>query len=145
MSTQQNETVNGTTNVTANGTAAVTERVPFQLPDMVESEFSAEELAEDMDGMQMSLQRVKIPGGGTIQFEMATDDPDNPEYTKYLTGVILFNHATGAYWPEGSEYDDSAALLFCGWQTGHRRTRRHLCHLFPQPLRLCQRGQGQGL
>jgi len=62
--------------------------------------------------MQMRLQRVKIPSGGTLQFEMATDEPDNPDYVKYLEGVILYNHATGAYWPEGSEHDDNV-IPFC--------------------------------
>lgn len=78
----------------------------FMLPTMIEGDFSAEELAEDADGLQMSFQRVKIPAGGTLQFEMPSDDPDNPDYEKTLVGVILHNHATCAYWPAGSEYDD---------------------------------------
>ena len=32
----------------------------FMLPTMIEGDFSAEELAEDADGLQMSFQRVKI-------------------------------------------------------------------------------------
>lgn len=71
----------------------------FMLPTMIEGDFSAEELAEDADGLQMSFQRVKIPAGGTLQFEMPSDDPDNPDYEKNLVGVILHNHATCAYWP----------------------------------------------
>ena len=39
----------------------------FMLPTMIEGDFSAEELAEDADGLQMSFQRVKIPAGGTLQ------------------------------------------------------------------------------
>lgn len=35
----------------------------FMLPTMIEGDFSAEELAEDADGLQMSFQRVKIPAG----------------------------------------------------------------------------------
>ena len=38
----------------------------FMLPTMIEGDFSAEELAEDADGLQMSFQRVKIPAGGTL-------------------------------------------------------------------------------
>lgn len=93
-----------------NNTALV-ENETFMLPDMVESDFTAEELAEDMDGLQMSFQRVKIPGGGTLQFEIPSDDPENPDYAKYLVGVILHNHAACAYWPEGSEYDDNTVPL----------------------------------
>ena len=61
----------------------------FMLPTMIESDFSAEELAEDADGLQMSFPRVKIPAGGTLQFEMPSDDPDNPDYEKTLVGVIV--------------------------------------------------------
>lgn len=55
-------------------TTALMEQETFVLPAMAESEFSSAELAEDMDGLQMSFQRVKIPAGGTIQFELPSDD-----------------------------------------------------------------------
>ncbi len=90
-----------------NLTTALTENANFLLPTMVEGDFSQEELSEDMDGMQMSFPRVKIPGGGVQQFELQTDDPENPDYVKTLEGVILYHHLNNAYWPEGSEYDDS--------------------------------------
>ena len=61
------------------------ERTPFLLPDMVDSsDFSQEELAEDMDGLNLGFQRVKIPGGGMLVFEMPGDNPDNPEYVQTL-------------------------------------------------------------
>lgn len=94
-----------------NQNTALMEQEKFVLPAMVESDFSAEELAEDMDGMQMSFPRVKIPAGGTLQFEIPSDDPESPDYTKTLEGVILFNHSTYAYWAEGSEYDENATPL----------------------------------
>lgn len=90
---------------------ALTEKTRFVLPEMVEGDFSNEELAEEMDGVQMQLPRVKIPGGGTVQFELPSDDPESPDYAKTLEGVILFHHLNNAYWPEGSEFDDSAAPL----------------------------------
>lgn len=90
---------------------AMTTREPFVLPAMAAGDFSQEELAEDMDGMQMSFQRVKIPGGGALQFEIPSDDPENPDYAKTLEGVILYHHPNNAYWPEGSEYDDSTSPL----------------------------------
>lgn len=79
----------------------------FVLPTALESDFSSEDLADDMDGLQMTMQRVKIPGGGNLQFELCGDDPDNPDYEKKLVGVILSHHFSNAYWPEGSEYDDN--------------------------------------
>ena len=53
------------------------ERNTFLLPAMVEGDFSSDEIAEDADGLQMmSFQRVKIPAGGALQFEIPTEDPD---------------------------------------------------------------------
>ena len=40
----------------------------FTLPEMLEGDFSNEELADDYAGLQLSFQRVKIPGGGSLQF-----------------------------------------------------------------------------
>ncbi len=38
------------------------------LPAMVsDSEFTAEELAKDMDGLQMKFPRVKIPSGSALR------------------------------------------------------------------------------
>ena len=79
----------------------------FMLPTALNSDFSSEDLADDMDGLQLTMQRVKIPGGGNLQFEIRSDDPDNPDYERKLVGVILYHHLANAYWPEGSEYDDN--------------------------------------
>ena len=54
---------------------ALMEQEKFLLPALAECDFSQEELAEDMDGLQMSFPRVKIPAGGMVQFEMPSDDP----------------------------------------------------------------------
>lgn len=84
----------------------------FLLPAMVEDgEFTKEELAEDMDGLQMRFQKVKIPSGGMVQFELPSVDPENPDYVKTLEGVILFSHSNNAYWPEGSEFDEDTSPL----------------------------------
>ena len=90
----------------------IPEQNAFLLPAMVEGDFSSEEIAEDADGLQMmSFQRVKIPAGGQLQFEIPTEDPDNPDYTRTLEGVILYNHAACTLWPEGSEYDEDTKPL----------------------------------
>lgn len=84
----------------------------FLLPAMVEGDFSNDEIAEDVEGMEsMSFQRVKIPAGGTLQYEIPTEDPDNPDYAKTLTGVILYNHSAYTLWPEGNEYDEDTKPL----------------------------------
>ena len=100
-------------NANAAATTAMTANKPldFELPEIGEAEFSSEELAEDMDGLTMSFPRIKIPAGGVLQFELPTGDPQHPDYSPTLTGVILFNHASCAYWPEGDEYSDDVPPL----------------------------------
>lgn len=87
------------------------QRTPFVLPDLMSSNcdsgFSKEELAGDMDGLQMSFQRMKIPSGGQLQFELPGDDPDNPDYVKYLDGIIVHSHNANTYWAKGEDYDDN--------------------------------------
>lgn len=83
----------------------------FPITMAQEEGFATEDLADDMDGLNISFQRVKIPAGGTLQFELPGDDPENPDYAKNLEGVILYTHATGAYWQEGSEYDENSTPL----------------------------------
>lgn len=87
------------------------EPVNFQLPAVVDSSFTSEDLADDMEGLQMSFQRIKIPSGGNLVFEIPTDDPDNPNYEKTVEGVLIHHHDANAYWSEGSEYDENTAPL----------------------------------
>ena len=81
---------------------------PFLLPDMVQGGFTDEDLADDMEGVTPSFQRIKIPGGGVPQFEMPSDNPDQPNYESRLTGVIVYTHLTNAYWAcEKSEDEEN--------------------------------------
>ena len=75
----------------------------FLLPESVETTFTAEELSEDMDGLQLTFQQVKVPAGGALQYEIPTENPDVPDYKQYLEGVIVFHHPANAYWPETGE------------------------------------------
>ena len=101
---------NNTMNMTAD-TTTVPAPVDFELAALADSNFSSEELAEDMDGLSLNLRRVKMPAGGALQYEIPTGDPQNPDYARSLVGVILYNHASNAYWPEGKEYDDNEPPL----------------------------------
>ena len=92
-------------------TQPTTPDLAFVLPAMVEScDFTAEELAEDMDGLSMSFTRIKIPSGGGKFFEIPTDDPDNPESATTLEGVILHHHAHCAYWTESNDDEDNKPM-----------------------------------
>lgn len=85
----------------------------FLLPAMVESDFSAEDLAEDMDGITLFFNRVKIPSGGMTQFEIPTENPDEPAYSPTLEGVILHHHPACAYWPESDDDDEEDQNPLC--------------------------------
>lgn len=98
--------------MTYNNENAMVEQKNFTLPAMVEGgDFSSEDLAEDYEGLQLSFQRIKIPAGGALQFEVPGDNPEDPDYAKTLEGVIIYNHQACAYWPEGSEFDDEVTPL----------------------------------
>lgn len=58
----------------------------------------AEAIAEEMDGLTIEFDRVRIPSGGGLAFEIPGDDPDNPELAKEIVGVIVDQHPVNAYW-----------------------------------------------
>ena len=58
----------------------------------------AEAIAEEMDGLSIEFDRVKIPSGGGLAFEIPGDDLDNPELAKEIIGVIVDQHPVNAYW-----------------------------------------------
>lgn len=97
--------------MTNNYENAMVEKKNFTLPDMMDNDFTSEELAEDYAGLQLNFQRVKIPSGGTLMFEIPSDNPERPSYVESITGVIIYSHPNYAYWSEGSEYDDTKTPL----------------------------------
>ena len=97
--------------MTYNNENALMTTETFVLPAMMNNGFSVEDLGDDFDGLRLSFQRIKIPGGGALQFEVPGDNPEEPEYEKTITGVIIYNHAANAYWPAGDEYDENVPPL----------------------------------
>lgn len=74
----------------------------------------AEAIAEEMDGLgSIPFDRVKIPSGGGLAFELPGEDEDSPEIEKELIGVILYHHPVNAYWKEkfegGNEQPDCSS------------------------------------
>ncbi len=97
------------------------EQYKFILPNLNDDagDFSAEDMADDMEGLSMMLNRAKIPAGGALQFEIPTDDPTRPEYTCSLVGVILHNHDSCAYWkPEDDDDTEEDNLPLCSSYDG---------------------------
>ena len=70
----------------------------FDLP--VLSDDMAAAMAEELDGLQLSFPRVKIPSGGGLAFEVPGDDPENPDTEKEIVGVIVDHHPVNAYWQD---------------------------------------------
>ncbi len=57
-----------------------------------------EALADDCQGLEFSFDRVKLPTGGAIAFEIPSTDGEDSEIAKDITGVIVYNHPAYAYY-----------------------------------------------
>ena len=59
-------------------------KTSFQIPQLLDGDnFTSEDLADDMEGLRLSFTRIKIPGGGHLQFEIPSGNPDVPDYAPY--------------------------------------------------------------
>lgn len=75
----------------------------------------ADAIAEEMDGLgTIPFDRVKIPSGGGLAFELPGEDEDHPISATELVGVILYHHPINAFWKEkfsgGNEQPDCSSL-----------------------------------
>lgn len=60
----------------------------------------SELLAEEMDGLNLSFDRIKIPAGGGLAYEVPSDNPDSPDMVKEFKAVILYHHPVHSYYAE---------------------------------------------
>ena len=60
----------------------------------------SEAMNEDCAGIELQLDRIKIPAGGSTAFEIPSADGDDSEMVKEITGVILYNHPANAYYTD---------------------------------------------
>lgn len=79
------------------------------------SEDLKEAIAEEMDGLgTIPFDRIKVPAGGSLAWEIPTEDPDAPESATELVGVILYHHPINAYWKDaftgGNAQPDCASM-----------------------------------
>lgn len=77
----------------------------------------ADLLAEEMDGLTLSFERIRIPAGGGVAFEVPGDDPENPDMVKEFKAVILYHHPIHCYYEE--EYSGGNNPPDCGSMDGH--------------------------
>lgn len=76
-----------------------------------------EVFAEEMDGLTPSFERIKIPAGGGLAFEVPGNDPDSPDLVKEFSAVILYHHPINCYYEE--EYTGGNNPPDCGSMDGH--------------------------
>ena len=56
---------------------------------------------EELDGLgSLSFEKIKIPSGGGVAFEVPGDDPESPEIMKTIEGVIVHHQTKNVYFRE---------------------------------------------
>ena len=55
---------------------------------------------EDLAGLELTFDRIKIPAGGSTAFEIPDGDGDDMSMVKEIIGVILLHHPAYAYYKE---------------------------------------------
>ncbi len=72
---------------------------PFMIPATQDLGLA---MQEELQGLPVSLIRVKIPTGGATTFEIPITE-DEPEIVKEIEGVIIDHYPVNAFWP--SKFD----------------------------------------
>jgi len=75
-----------------------------------------EVFAEELDGLTPSFERIKIPAGGGLAYEVPGEDPDSPDSVKEFKAVILYHHPINCYYEE--EYTGGNNPPDCGSMDG---------------------------
>lgn len=73
--------------------------------------------AEEMDGLTPTFERIRIPAGGGITYEVPGDDQENTDSVKEFKAVILYHHPIHCYYEE--EYSGGNNPPDCGSMDGH--------------------------
>ncbi len=93
-----------------------TKAVAVKEESYIANNSAMESFAEEMDGMTPTFERVKIPSGGGLAFELPGEDPDSPDMAKEFKAVILHHHPINVYYRE--KYDGSNNPPDCGSMDG---------------------------
>lgn len=81
----------------------------FQFPALTDE--MREAIAEEMDGLNFEFDKIKIPSGGGIAFEIPSDDPDNPDIEKALVGIIVDHYPANVLFD--GKYDGEKKIPIC--------------------------------
>lgn len=78
-------------------TQGTTDIAVFNLTGMTPEVVEA--MMEEMQGVDLKFDRIKIPSGGGLAFELPNeDDPEDPLMEKAVQGVVLVHHPINAFW-----------------------------------------------
>lgn len=90
---------------------SVSEKAVFVVPEVGRL---AAGFSDELQGLSFEFDRVHIPSGGGLAFEVPGDDPSHPDVVKEIVGVIVDHHACNAYWEDkfsgGNAAPDCASL-----------------------------------
>lgn len=72
------------------------------------------DLQEELAGLSIKFDKIKVPSGGSLAFEVPGENPDEPEFQKEFKAVILYQHPMLSYYKEkytgGNEAPDCSSL-----------------------------------
>lgn len=60
----------------------------------------SESIADELAGLDLTFERIKIPSGGGLMFEVPGEDSDEPDTVKGFSAVILYHHPVFSYYKE---------------------------------------------
>ena len=69
-------------------------------------------IAEEMDGLNTFFERIKMPSGETTLYQLPADNPEEPEFAKEFSAVILHHHPIRAYFSQ--KFNGAANPPDCG-------------------------------
>lgn len=72
----------------------------FMVPAANDMSAVLEDMQSEMEGLQLTFDRIKIPAGGGLAFEVPNGNPDAPDMLKEIVGVIVDHHPINAYWED---------------------------------------------
>ena len=56
--------------------------------------------SEELDGLRPTFDRIRVPAGGGLSFELPSDDPNSPDMMKEFSAVILYHYPSNSYYKE---------------------------------------------
>lgn len=86
-------------------------------------------MAEELDGLDMSFERIKIPSAGSTVFEVPGENPGEPDTVKEVSAVILYHHPLHALQDQVHRRKPPARLRKLRRRNRRRRHGRELRHL----------------